>query len=565
MYIFIKQLYLQIGFLLIFAITNLTIFTSNILAQTVPILLNVPTIYDEPVIPGQTKVDIEIPVNTFKSMQLEIIAPVSGATLSLIDPTGTIVLSPNDMTVTFLDGSLLSPPLPGGIFQTSTINSPISGDWTVRVEFPPATDKTMIVTTLFAETAYQVGIILDQSEYRVGQAAAIGMIILHNNQPVINLIPTFTIRSPSGSLTNLIGLDNGSIANLDGLMDDGIYSELFTFTEIGIYTINGEVIINGENNTSIKRFASTEIKVVEPLIESIDVNGNISRDTSGCINGVGTQITIHGLQPSTYVVSTQLIDSKGNFIEKNANQDLIAAGQLKFNLFFPSDEILKNSMVDGSYTISEIDILSFQDSGVVLEARQLDAFVFPEIIISELCSPAIAILQEVNVSSSVRNGFIGSLQFSFPVNIATSGSYQITFKVTGEAGKDVKQFGFNQFMSVGRNLVTVHVEHDKLQAIDGPYSIESVLILGQGESAQASFVGSSDNFSKWQFYPHINGDLDADGDVDATDRDILLGFRNQPAITPGDRRDLNGDGLIDLKDARFIMQLICSAGSCQTN
>ena len=120
-------------------------------------------------------------------------------------------------------------------------------------------------------------------------------------------------------------------------------------------------------------------------------------------------------------------------------------------------------------------------------------------------------------------------------------------------------------MSAGSNTVEVSVPHDKFQTVDGPFSVESVLILGLGNSAQASVVGSSDSLLQWQFLPNITGDLDSDGDVDATDRAILLSYRNVTALSPGDRRDLTEDGLIDLRDARFIVRLSCAAGSCPIN
>ncbi len=160
---------------------------------------------------------------------------------------------------------------------------------------------------------------------------------------------------------------------------------------------------------------------------------------------------------------------------------------------------------------------------------------------------------------------IGSLQFSFPVTVTSNGTYQISLKVTGSAGQEVSQFGFSQFLSAGRNTVSVTIASERFQAIDGPYSVESVLILGQGASAQASVVGSSSVLSRWQFFPRITGDLDADSDVDAADRDLLLTFRGQMALTPGDRRDLNRDGIIDIRDARAIVNRVCARGSCPLN
>lgn len=75
-------------------------------------------------------------------------------------------------------------------------------------------------------------------------------------------------------------------------------------------------------------------------------------------------------------------------------------------------------------------------------------------------------------------------------------------------------------------------------------------------------IGSTPAWTRWQFLPAINGDLDNDNDVDAADRAIVLGFRNSSAATPGDRRDVARDGVINLRDARIFALTACAVGTC---
>ncbi|MDX2504820.1 MAG: Ig-like domain-containing protein, partial [Gammaproteobacteria bacterium] len=59
----------------------------------------------------------------------------------------------------------------------------------------------------------------------------------------------------------------------------------------------------------------------------------------------------------------------------------------------------------------------------------------------------------------------------------------------------------------------------------------------------------------------LSGDLDGDCDVDRDDMNIILAARNTPADGPDDARDLDGDGLITVLDARTLVTL-CSRTRC---
>lgn len=59
------------------------------------------------------------------------------------------------------------------------------------------------------------------------------------------------------------------------------------------------------------------------------------------------------------------------------------------------------------------------------------------------------------------------------------------------------------------------------------------------------------------------GDIDADGDVDNDDLNLILAARGKPANGPNDLRDLDGDGMITALDARKLTTL-CTRPRCAT-
>ena len=141
-----------------------------------------------------------------------------------------------------------------------------------------------------------------------------------------------------------------------------------------------------------------------------------------------------------------------------------------------------------------------------------------------------------------------------PIDVENSGNYQLSFTISG-SGQEVAVISLNRFLQIGENIVSFDINSSEVQKIDGPYGIVSGLALSNSASLQQSNLGQSAAYSIWQFEPDLAGDLDGDGDVDAADRNLLATFRNQNALVPGDRRDLNSDGTINILDLRAILRL----------
>lgn len=63
--------------------------------------------------------------------------------------------------------------------------------------------------------------------------------------------------------------------------------------------------------------------------------------------------------------------------------------------------------------------------------------------------------------------------------------------------------------------------------------------------------------------PAAPGDTDSDGDIDTIDIQAINAARNTPATSPNDPRDIDGDGMITLYDARKAV-LLCTRPRCAT-
>ncbi len=254
-----------------------------------------------------------------------------------------------------------------------------------------------------------------------------------------------------------------------------------------------------------------------------------------------------------YVVQGQLVASNGNTLNQQARFTL-SSGTSNVTLFYDVDDILESLAVDGPYQLPYLNVLSLSDEGIVLAGKGTQLGETDAISLADLCSEDIVIGEAV-ISPIIQNNMIGALEFSVPVSVTLQGSYQMSFKVVSATGQDIDLVAFSRFLSQGQNDITFTVGSDQFQTSDGPYQLISALVVRGGISAQKAFVGSSDTLLRWQFVPTKQGDLDADGDVDAADRAILVPFRNQQALTPGDRRDLDNDGKITIRDILLLQRL----------
>lgn len=519
-----------------------------------------------PIQAGQTQVDIVVPVSGLNSLRIQAIVPVTGAQISLIDPLGNVVVQPTSAGLSFLPGASLTPALPGGVFITPDVVSPASGNWVLRATFPSAPVPTVALLTVFAESPYRVGLVLTSSSFRIGQPVPLGLLAVFNGLPIAGLQPRLAVRRENQTLVTLNALDNGQPAQLDGRAGDGVYSASHTFTDTGRYEIAATVDIPVAGGGSVRRTASGFLDVVPVNYQLTSVAGTVVTGAGGCVARLDVTTAANALLPGTYATSATLRAPNGQTLVKRTSSVLSAPGPLPALLSFSSRELRQRLSQGGSLVVDPLDVVSFAGDAPILELRRNNAWTFPNLTLAQLCADPIEVGNAGTVTTALRDGHISQLNFSFPVRVATAGAHTVSFKVTDANGVEVGQFGLNLTLAAGNNVVGASVLADRLQGSDGPFSIDSVLVVRGNVTAQASRVPvASSNFQRWQFFPTITADLNADGSVNNADNQIVLSFRNQTPLQPGDRRDINRDGRIDARDSREVVLRACAAPNCPRN
>jgi hypothetical protein len=292
------------------------------------------------------------------------------------------------------------------------------------------------------------------------------------------------------------------------------------------------------------------VEVLPQSAEIVDVQSQLIVAPEGCVDGLSQTVALSIIDPGTYIVAGGIVSDSG-VIEERVNDDY-APGIAETVLEFGAEQ-LRNA-VGTSSTIQSVDpelfslgeVIDLQDAA----PRPLDLMVSAD----QICRDEPIAFGSVSAQPIIIDNLIATLEFTVNVDVEDGGTYQLSFEISG-GGQEVAIVSLNRTLQTGVNNVTFQISASEVQNIDGPYELTSGLVIGRSGALQRSNLGLSDFYSRWQFTPDREGDLDADGDVDRDDRDLLASFRNEAVFSPGDRRDLNDDGAIDVRDLRVILRL----------
>lgn len=516
-------------------------------ATTVTVAVNLPATVSADIAAGATSADLPFSISGADRLAFDLIVPIDRAQLSLIDPSGAVVMAPGDPRLSFHAGSTQTPPLPGGVYSASELAAPADGVWIMRLTFPAAPVKTALLGTVLAHSRYQAGIAIDRSTLLVGEDASIGMLVLDDGKPITGLAPRISVGADA---PGIVAVDDGQGA--DGLANDGVYSIDHTFAAPGTYDVSGTVVIPTSAGP-IQRNATVRVQAIAPLLNATSVQLSTQPEASGCVKTLQVAAQFNVLTAGRYTTLVRLSAPNGKTLDWRHPADL-RAGASAIQASFAADDIRTELGSDGPYRVTRIDTLLVAPNDLTLAFRKLDAGQF-NLNLGNLCQPAIVLNGVMTAAPVLRDGYIESLDLAFPVHVAAAGYYQISFKLLGAANQDIQLVNASRALAAGDNQVLVNVTSPRLQGIDGPYHAISLLVTTGSASARRADMGTTDAYARWQFYPARAGDLDNDGVVGPKDQAILAGYRGLPALSPGDRRDINRDGVIDLLDARALQKL----------
>lgn len=537
------------------------LFSTAAHAQVAQVAMNTPTTLSAQINPGMSRLTLPFDLSGASRLSLDIIVPVDGASLTLLAPDGAVAAASGQAGVNFHPGASLPRPAPGGVFEVAAISAPPNGRWTLVLEFPAAGYSTVVIATLRAISPIQAGIAVERSTVLVGEDVSIGMLLTNNGQPILGQAPQISVspvNAPESSAQTAIDTGTGP----DGLANDGLYSIDHLFTQAGSYQIRGRASIATPTGPVVRQ-ATHRITVLQPTLTQAIVQLNNLAGAGGCVSGLQVSLRFDASGDGSYAAQIQLAGSNGRVIESRAAFEAVG-GRASSSATFSAKDIKDRIGIDGPYTVRLIEVLDVGGDDFVLAFRRHNAGSF-NVPLSGLCAQPVELPGPLSVTPVLKSGFIGALDINIPVKVTVSGFYQISYKVFGAGGKDLGLINASRQLSAGVNNVTSRLASEALANSDGPYRIVSLLVLGGGAAERLSQVGASAAISRWQHFPRITGDLNGDGSVDAADNALITQFRNVPALVPGDRRDLNKDGVVNLLDARALQRLACRAPNCPVN
>jgi hypothetical protein len=328
-------------------------------AQTVPVSTTDMHSDTVNITPGMTSADILFTVQADENYIFNVMAPVNGVAMSVVAPSGMMFVPSSDGRIHFTDSATLGATAPGGVFATDEITPNAIGVWKLHFTFPAATEKTVILASWVVNSAYHVGLLLDQSQYVVGNTATISIFGTEDgqSQAVANSNPQVTVQLlSSGTPITVSVKDDG--AGADGQANDGLFTGSYPFNAPGTYFITGTVTLPSASG-SVVRTAEKQVTVIDA---PITLNSATIQSTgSGCAQSLGVKLDVTVIQAGTYVFRGQLAGPDGTTLALGQTFNL-AAGTQSIVLPFSMDTIkeklgyvspLTVNWVMGSYVDSD--------------------------------------------------------------------------------------------------------------------------------------------------------------------------------------------------------------------
>jgi hypothetical protein len=313
-----------------------------------------------------------------------------------------------------------------------------------------------------------------------------------------------------------------------------------------------------DNGQELVRTVTGRVEIIEPRMAVLDIEGEVLTGLNNCVEALNVKVYAESYEDNDYRVSVWMKDEANDIRRVNRGKP-VAAGPFEIVVPYPVEE-LREKLGNGPFSIQRLNIISDGEltDGSEQEFDTYDLDLFPHITAADFCYPPIYLVPGLEVTEQLDDGFIAALDFNMTLKVAEAGRYKITFKITDPvslAQYPILDYSLQPYLHKGDNIIAFSLPANRVQSSDGPFEVELLTVDNGYETLQESRVGKTAEYSRWQFLPNRPGDLNNNGDVNEADRAILIKHLNQPALVPGDRRDVTGDGMINGADIRYLLQL----------
>ncbi|WP_119860118.1 choice-of-anchor X domain-containing protein [Pseudoalteromonas sp. MSK9-3] len=453
---------------------------------------------------GHTQTTIPIVIDHAQTLALELIAPIEGVNVGLINPNGQTVINPNDPETVIIPGSEYQPGLPGATVILPIVSDPIQGVWQIILTYPEAAYKTIVIAKVLQQTSIAFGVAMAMNEFVVGESIPLAALLTHDGTGMTDGSVMFEVTEPSNTVINLEAFDTGQ--DIDHQAGDGIYSKEFMPSGAGEHIIKATAQVMHEG-ISVTRESSKRITV---RAASIDINKVLLEpvlDETGCVTHVDQKVELFAHTAGEYAFNSGIYSGAERIRE--VKRVALSQGAQTVSILYEKEDLVKSFSSGAILTSQPLYVLKLEQNDNVLAnaRRHFESKLALESI--QFCREAIEIVKDLTTTPvmSADGAYITALTFQFPVYVEHAGSYTGSVNISGVNGKRIDLVSFSKYLPQGDNFFEFTVSGEKFQKDDGPYTLNSLLVYTRGHSARLGELGHTPAYKKEDFIPKLNTSL----------------------------------------------------------
>ena len=451
--------------------------------------------------------ELTLPLGPVRALTIDVTSKFSAVDVEILTPSGTPV--DPDLVERFAVGPGEVPPLGAALFEEgfhvqAAVDTPLAGEWTVRVTLPADATAALGNISAFVAGGLSAGVTTSRPSYQSNDTAVLALLAFRDGLPVAGASANASVYTAGTEATPTIVtlLDNGQ--NGDSSAGDGLYTGATAGLAPGHYMVSAELEAGGE-----RAMAATNFHVTEPLAQLAGTQADAGMDTNsdGLFEWIGVNIGVTVDSAGPYVVFASLRSKATGGEITAAARDILTVGAQSVEVPFAADKIRELLGVDGPWEIVNVRLVPVSTSGVPdgVLLDQLPVLGLTDAYsLSQLQRPLTQILRGLTESGvdTNANGLFDLLHTTFRVDTLRAGSYTWTGTLRSSDGSPVGVSSGQGSLVAGVTTIGFTFDGNLIGAagLDGPYGLFDVAVYGPpGAAALLAEVGSTRPYSVSQF------------------------------------------------------------------
>src|ERR1041384_3987067 len=442
-----------------------------------------------------------------------VVSSTPNATVSLFLPNGTEITAANAAAsgfdyATFQNDDNTGRTMPSLFASRGTHTaivipaSSVAGVYSIKVVAPAGPEDTVVIASYLSSSEVRAGLIPSSQFYRVGETVVLSALVFNLDIPVTNATVTAAIDDSLEDTippVNITLVDSGT---RDFATGDGIYTGTFTPTRTGEYVAAVRVTGTAPAGVSFKRLVGTTFRVQESLATFASfTDAGVDDNSDGFFDRLVVNSNLSVQRAGRYQLSLSLVASNGAIVKSESSADLLA-GTRQMSVSFSAATILGLG-VNGPYRIKDAMLTFHSDPSVLVADSRPDVGDTAAYTLLSFNRPALTFTANktaVGVDTNA-NGKYDVLRVRAEVLVLAAGFYEWSAVLADPAGNEITFASSGGQFVAGSNFMTLDFDGNLIgqHGVNGPYTVESVILFGQNKSIIVDRLFDTQAFSFKEF------------------------------------------------------------------